>query len=328
LTMKKALHILLMLVLFASAASVSTAQIQQSGKVTKPTKTETPKCKTCGKTIDKCQYKGKHPAKCKTCGKTVDKCKYGGKHPAKCKTCGKTVDKCQYSGNHPAKKSTGLSQAEKERIFEELRNNMVWVEGGTFMFGVKPGWSSFAPKDTVSGFYICKYEVTRELWLAVMDYLPESYVKDMRMPIDGVSWESCQKFIDKLNQITGVNYRFPKEDEWEFAARGGVKSQNYMFAGSDDLSEVAWCSKNSSSCIHTVGAKKPNELGLYDMSGNVWEWCQDEYPSPFENDTDTYRMFRGGCSWEYELCNVVSRSHRSSTSAYGGIGFRLAASSL
>ncbi len=320
--MKKALHILLMLALFASAASVSTAQIKQSGKVTKPTKTETPKCKTCGKTIDKCQYKGKHPAKCKTCGKTIDKCQYGGKHP------------------------TGSPQAEKNRILKELQNSMVWVDGGTFTMGAvlepdepHPGYyldEVRIHQVTLSGFYICKFEVTQELWLAVMGNNPSHDKGNLRMPVNGVSWNECQEFISKLNKMTGKHYRMPTEAEWEFAARGGNLSKGYLYSGSNNLDDVAWYEVPDFT-PRVVGQKKPNELGLYDMSGNIREWCQDwhiYYTKDAQNNptgptSGTERICRGGSvNYGEGYFRVYTRYHDEPSDNHFFHGLRLAASSL
>ena len=168
---------------------------------------------------------------------------------------------------------------------------------------------------TLSSYYIGKTEVTQELWQAVVGSNP-SYFKGNRKPVEKVSWEDCQTFISKLNSLTGKNYRLPTEAEWEFAARGGIKSKGYKYSGSNTLGDVAWYLNNSGDTTHDVGTKSPNELGLYDMSGNVWEWCNDWYKSqyyrnsPSNNPTGpssgTCRVIRGG-SW-----NDIARYCRSS----------------
>lgn len=125
--------------------------------------------------------------------------------------------------------------------------------------------------DGKKGLYMGKYEVTQGQWEVVMGSNP-SYFKGSNLPVENVSWEDIQVFLTKLNQKTGKNYRLPTEAEWDYAAKGGCKSQGFIYAGSDKLKEVAWHNENSGNKTHPVGQKKPNELGLYDMYGNVYEW--------------------------------------------------------
>lgn len=183
------------------------------------------------------------------------------------------------------------------------------VEGGTFTMGAtseqSDPYSDEKPthRVTLSSFLIGKYEVTQELWKAVMGNNP-SYFKGDNLPVEKVSWDDCQKFISRLNSLTGKRFRLPTEAEWEYAARGGNKSRHYKYSGSDNLDAVAWYDGNSNEKTHPVGIRFSNELGLYDMSGNVWEWCQDRYgdysSSPQTNPTGpssgSCRVFRGG-SW-------------------------------
>ena len=205
---------------------------------------------------------------------------------------------------------------------------MVAVEGGTFMMGATPEQDTEATdyvsdyekpvhEVTLSSYQIGKTEVTQALWVAVMDTLPcwftpaHGYDYIPERPVEYVSWNDCQAFIAKLNALTGYTFRLPTEAEWEYAARGGNKSRGYKYAGGNVLDEVAWWNGNagdntgSDRGTHAVGTKAPNELGLYDMSGNVLEWCQDYYGktyynnSPSENptgpETGFQRVYRGGC---------------------------------
>lgn len=187
---------------------------------------------------------------------------------------------------------------------------MVKVEAGTFMMGAtsemqKP-WYDEKPVHQVTltnDYYMGKYEVTQNLWKAVMGRNPSKFKGD-DLPVEKVSWDDCQEFISKLNSMTGRKFRLPTEAEWEYAARGGKKSRGYQYSGSSKMSEVAWYTANSGSKTHPVGKKQANELGLYDMTGNVLEWCQDWYGSyvsssqtnPTGAFSGFFRVFRGG-SW-------------------------------
>ena len=185
---------------------------------------------------------------------------------------------------------------------------MVYVSGGSFMMGSddSEAYSDEKPvhRVTLSSYRIGKYEVTQELWEAVMGSNP-SYFKGSRRPVENVSWDNCQTFIRKLNSLTGQNFKLPTEAQWEFAARGGNSSNGYKYSGSNYIDSVACYDGNSGNSTHNVGTKSPNELGIYDMSGNVWEWCRDwrgAYSSSSQVDPEgpssgSYRMFRGG-SWD------------------------------
>ena len=164
---------------------------------------------------------------------------------------------------------------------------MIPVSGGTFMMGARDGEPSAGSYEkplhqvTLSSFSIGETEVTQALWLAVMGTNPSYFTGDLNRPVEKVSWNDCQTFISKLNQMTGGNFRLPTEAEWEFAARGGNQSVGYIYAGSDTPDDVAWFNENSGSTTHPVAQKQANELGLYDMSGNVSEWCSDWYDSDY-----------------------------------------------
>ena len=192
--------------------------------------------------------------------------------------------------------------------------DMVRVEAGTFTMGataeMKDPNDDEKPTHRVTltnDYYIGKYEVTQALWKAVMGNKPSRFKGD-NLPVDLVSWKDCQKFLSKLNRITGKTFRLPTEAEWEYAARGGNKSRGYQYSGSNNPSDVAWYKDNykdnSGRKTHAVGTKQPNELGIYDMSGNVEEWCQDWYGAyssssqvnPTGANSGSDRVIRGG-SW-------------------------------
>ena len=198
---------------------------------------------------------------------------------------------------------------------------MITVEGGTFTMGATSEQGSDAYSNekpthqvTLSSYSIGQTEVTQALWKVVMGSNP-SYDKGDNLPVEGVSWNDCQEFIRRLNQLTGEHFRLPTEAEWEYAARGGNKSRRYQYAGSDSLDKVAWYCDSKP---YPVKTKSPNELGLYDMSGNVWEWCSDwfgNYSSGSQTDptgpaSGSYRVSRGGC-WDSHSrsCRVSSRNY-------------------
>lgn len=228
--------------------------------------------------------------------------------------------------------SNSSSQRSADAIIAELVDNMVYVAGGTFQMGSASG--NPVPSVTLSGFYIGRYEVTQEQWQAVMGSNPSGF-KGAKRPVEHVSWDDCQEFIRKLNQLTGKNFRLPTEAEWEYAARGGNKSRGYIYSGSNVIGDVAWYGENSGRQTHNVGTKAPNELGLYDMSGNVLEWCQDWYDSSYYSNSPqtnptgpssgSIRVLRGG-SWydSASYCRAANRGSISPTFRYYNIGLRLA----
>ncbi len=216
---------------------------------------------------------------------------------------------------------------------------MVAVEGGTFTMGATPEQGDDAldgekpaHQVTLSDYAIGQTEVTQALWVAVMGTNPSRFKDRPENPVELVDWNDCQAFITQLNQLTGKQFRLPTEAEWEYAARGGNKSQGYKYAGSNNVDEVAWYSDNCSS-TQPVGTKKGNELGIYDMSGNVWEWCQDYYGSytsaaqtnPTGPSTGTDRIRRGvGWNGSSSSGRVSHRSSREETYKYNSQGLRLA----
>lgn len=166
-------------------------------------------------------------------------------------------------------------------------------------------------ENACSSFYIGETAVTQALWESVMESNPSSFKGEDR-PVESVSWFDCMEFIEKINAITGMNFRLPKEKEWDYAAKGGNNSQGFEFSGSNDIDEVAWYDKNACDGVdsgsddygtHNVKMKAPNELGIYDMSGNVWEWCDDLYDT-----SDSLRVLRGGSWYNYARdCSVLTR---------------------
>ena len=275
------------------------------------------------------------------------------------------------TGNTGNNTGSGDGVGSEFDIFESLSyDDMVYVEGGTFLMGAQTSSSSSANYDsdansnespvhsvTLSSYYIGKYEVTQQLWEYVMNYTgaaadgtilsavasdpwlgdsnPSStYGKGDYYPAYYVSYEDIvNHFIPRLNKITGKTYRLPTEAEWEYAARGGNQSKGYKYSGSNTVGDVAWYAANSSS-IHQVGTKQANELGIYDMSGNVSEWCSDWYGSNYYSSSSqtnptgptsgSNRVLRGG-SWDCnaQSCRVSNRYYYHPSDRYRMHGFRL-----
>ena len=302
----------------------------------------------------------------------------------KCPVCGLSIPKCQYKGKHPKEKPTTKAPAQQQPskpakqpakpitaptptspttgtlvpiTVNGVTFNMIKVDGGTFTMGATSEmtnpWDDEKPTHqvTLSSYYIGETEVTQALWKAVMRKNPSKFKGD-NLPVENVSWEDCQTFIGKLNDLTGKSFRLPTEAEWEYAARGENKSRHTQYSGSSIIDEVAWYWQNSgdkyltgdwdgdkikeNNCrIHPVKTKKPNELGLYDMSGNVWEWCQDRYgnyssnaqTNPTGPGSGSRRVSRGG-SWGDNgwSCRSSRRNSGSPGNRYGDLGFCLALS--
>ena len=229
---------------------------------------------------------------------------------------------------------------------------MVYVEGGTFTMGAtkeqgKDAYSDEKPAHsvTLSGYYMGETEVTQELWEAVMGTTVQQqrdkankewklYGEGSNYPMYYISWDDCQAFISKLNSLTGQQFKLPTEAQWEYAARGGNKSRGYKYSGSDIIDDVAWYTSNTNDKgSREVKTKQPNELSLYDMSGNVWEWCQDWYgdyssnaqTNPTGASSGSYRVLRGG-SWfrSARFCRASLRGNYTPSDRYDNLGLRLA----
>jgi formylglycine-generating enzyme required for sulfatase activity len=215
-----------------------------------------------------------------------------------------------------------------------LEPEMVFVQGGSFEMGSNFGDLDELPAHavTLSDFYIGKYEVTQVQWMVLMGDNPSKFQGCDNCPVEQVSWSDVQSFISKLNQQTGKSYRLPTEAEWEYAARGGLSSKGFIASGSDYLNDVAWYNGNSGGTTHVVGTKQPNELGIFDMSGNVWEWCSDWYEpyksykqiNPRTTALGESKVDRGG-SWtssEY-FCRTTLRFKNYPDIRNFNMGFRL-----
>ncbi len=224
---------------------------------------------------------------------------------------------------------------------QEVNPEMVFVEGGKFKMGSNVGGTDEHPVHlvVVNDFYIGKYEVTQRQWRLIMDQdTNKCYFEGCdSCPVERVSWFNVMEFIDRLNQKTQMNYRLPTESEWEYAARGGMHSKGYKYSGSDVDITVGWKVGTSNARTHPVGRKNPNELGIFDMTGNVFEWCSDWYSStwyaispqtnPTGPDEGNFRVIRGG-SWFYDHAGlrVTDRESANPSFRYGYVGFRLSRS--
>jgi formylglycine-generating enzyme required for sulfatase activity len=220
---------------------------------------------------------------------------------------------------------------------------MIRVEGGVYYMGCSAEQGELGKECaedenpqrevTLGAFEIGKYEVTQGLWKAVMRYNSSRFKGD-DLPVENVAWDEVQTFLRKLNALTGKSYRLPTEAEWEYAARGGVASKSYKYSGGDELGEVGWYAGNSGKSTHAAGsAERANELGIHDMSGNVWEWCQDWYgaypkaaaSNPRGVPPASYRVLRGG-AWDSveDKCRTSTRYFAAPGTPQAFIGFRLA----
>lgn len=219
---------------------------------------------------------------------------------------------------------------------------MIPVEGGAFLMGDEHGdlWDSCRPvhKVMVPDFWIGQFPVTQALWKAVMKGKKPSWFKGDERPVEQISWDDItQKFLPQLRKITGLQYRLPTEAEWEYAARGGkYHDEGHKYAGSHQLKDVGWYTENSDGGTKPVGQKSANQLGIYDMSGNVWEWCADDWHDNYNEAPDdgrawsdspkqfSFRVYRGG-GWsdDAQNCRVAARNHWLPGRCDDDIGFRL-----
>ena len=247
----------------------------------------------------------------------------------------------------PEKKSVAARNGNLEEspgmLTDPLVGTFVLVKGGTFTMGCQNGRDNYCGTDekpshqvTLGTFYLAQTEVTQAQWRAVMGNNPSNFTNCDACPVEQVSWEDIQVFLTKLNNRSGgARYRLPTESEWEYAARGGQSSRGYTYAGGNNIDNMAWYGSNSSNKPHPVKGKSANELGLYDMSGNVWEWCSDwygDYPPSAKVDprgpaSGSYRVLRGGgCGSSVGNCRVSDRDGRTPGSRGPGYGFRLCSS--
>jgi len=260
--------------------------------------------------------------------------------------CSTNTDKelvvSQQSATAPAEKKYSLP----DTLHKNLLKNMVWIEGGSFEMGsdAEQARKRERPAHQVSldGFYISKFELTQDIFQQIMGW-NNSYYQCANCPVNNVSWFNMQLFIERLNIATGKKFSLPTEAQWEYAAKGGQKSQGYKYSGSNNIADVAWYSDNAKRQSHPVGLKKPNELGIYDMTGNLWEFCQDNmsrsvYRMPREHNpfygnkpTDSsyskqkaMKVIRGG-GYEFSATEnlVFMRDGATNNVRMADIGYRL-----
>lgn len=230
-----------------------------------------------------------------------------------------------------------LSCGNSQDVHKNSHEEMVFVKGGYVLLGSNTPESDYDEhiirKVFVEDFYISKFEVTQSEWDNVMKYNP-SYFRGENFPVEGISWDDALLFIERLNEKTGRHYRLPTQEEWTYAAVGGSKYHDSIYSGGDNLGNVAWTRYNSNNSTHPVGLLKPNSLGLYDMTGNVHEWCDGLYDSFFysqdslmnkKNAFEDIRVFKGG-SWASDAkhCRISNINYNLRATRNPTLGFRLA----
>lgn len=246
------------------------------------------------------------------------------------------------AGSAMAKEGGATPNALSAESMSRLMQEMVWVEGGTFSMGSNSDKASSAERPahevTISGFHMGKFEVNQQLFQEVMGW-DHSYFAGEGFPVNNVSWMNVQRFVERLSAMTGKNFRLPTEAEWEYAAKGGLLSKGYNYSGSNNIDEVAWYAGNGERRLHPSGKKKPNELGFYDMTGNLWEFCHDDadispYPDgprinplvgTFEKvDSRRAKITRGGgYEFDEDESLVFRRDGATPNVRMPDIGFRL-----
>ena len=218
---------------------------------------------------------------------------------------------------------------------------LIYIEGGAFMMGDQESeWKDEKPAHpvSISPFYLGKYPVKQEQWEAILGKNPSEF-KGERKPVEMVSWDDItNEFLPAIKDRTGNEFRLPTEAEWEFAARGGIRNMGYIYSGSDQLDQVGWYTENSGNETHSVGQLMANELGLFDMSGNVWEWCEDDWHENYDhapkdgkawvdNPRASKRVLRGGGCWgDAVFCRSANRDREYAIVPERHLGFRLALS--
>ena len=216
--------------------------------------------------------------------------------------------------------------------------SLIKVDGGKFQMGGTSEQEKARTDEfpvhwvTLSDYFIGETEVTNELWSAIMNSTPSIIFSQPEQPVNNVTWYDCQKFVNRLSSLTGLHFTLPTEAQWEFAARGGNKSKNYIYSGSNNLKDVGWFKNNSKSNVKVIKQLKPNELGIYDMSGNVYEWCSDwyglykseDYVDPKGPESGTQKINRGASAGEKDaLARVSSRYTNNPNSKFQAMGLRL-----
>ena len=231
-----------------------------------------------------------------------------------------------------------LSREQKVAL-HKLIEDLVCVEGGRCEIGATQEqerdayeWEKPVHKVVLSNFRITKHLVTQEIWSSIMPYNNSLNKSEKNLPVENVTWEECDEFIKTINEMTGLSFKLPTEAQWEYAARGAAKNRGKKYSGDNCACDVAWFDENSNKRTHSVGEKRANELGIYDMSGNVWEWCSDWYDvydtqivtDPVGAASGTRKVLRGGCANTASgNCRVSYRIGRNVKYKDGFLGFRL-----